>query len=102
MEADFADRLRERIAAFQSADTEQNVGPQSQAGATGGFDSLLSEAMSVVRQLDAFAHNFSPNNAARRSEWRVVSHIERAASKKKATAAPAPKTMGRNRRNAVG
>jgi hypothetical protein len=91
-DATFVDDLRAHIAAFQGADTAKDTGRQSQAGATAQFVPLLEEAMTKVRQLDAFMHNFYRSNAGKMGEWHTASHTERQGKKKEesAPAAPAP------------
>ena len=90
-EPTFVDDLRAHIAAFESADTVQNTGQQSQAGATAEFGPLLEQAMKKVKQLDAITHNLYRSNAERMGEWRTASHVERQANKKETPDAPPPK-----------
>jgi hypothetical protein len=88
-ETTFVADLRSHINAFGEADAAKDTGMQTQAGATGGFEPLLDEAMTKVQQLDAFAHNFYKSNAAKMGEWHTASHVERQAkSKKPETPAP--------------
>jgi hypothetical protein len=48
------------------------------------------EAMTKVKQPDAFMHNFYKSNAAKMGEWHTASHVERQAkAKKPATPPPA-------------
>jgi hypothetical protein len=83
-ETTFVADLRAHIAAFDSADTTQNTGQQSQAGATAGFEPLIDDAMTKVKQLDAFMHNFYKSNAEKLGQWKTASHVERQAKTKKA------------------
>jgi hypothetical protein len=90
-ESTFVDDFKAHITAFGEADTTQDTGTQTQAGATEGFAPLLEEAMTALKQLDAFMHNFYRNNPAKLGEWHTASHVERQAKAKK-PAAPAPAT----------
>jgi hypothetical protein len=38
---------------------------------------LLHEAMTNVKQLDAFVHNFYRSNAQAMGEWKTAGHVER-------------------------
>lgn len=69
----FAADLRGHIAAFESAQTTQESGSQEKVGATAQFAPLLEEAMTAVKQLDAFMHNFYRSNAATMGEWHSAS-----------------------------
>lgn len=88
-DATFVDDLRAHIEAFNSAETSQDSGKQTQAGATEAFEPLLQSAMTKVVQLNAFMHNFYKNNAAKMGEWHTASHIERQKRKKKEDEGPA-------------
>ena len=81
----FVADLRAHIDAFKAAETTQDTGEQTQAGATGGFAHLLEQAMTKVHQLDAFMHNFYKSNAVKMGEWKTASHVERQAKAKKPT-----------------
>jgi hypothetical protein len=87
-EKTFADDLRAHITNFEQAGTTQNTGQQSQAGATAGFEPLIEDAMTKVRQLDAFMHNFYKSNAERLGEWKTASHVERQSKAKKSPTTP--------------
>lgn len=87
-EGTFVDDLRAHIAAFEGADTVQNTGQQSQAGATAEFGPLLEQAMKKAKQLDAIMHNLYRSSAERMGEWHTASHVEREANKKEEPAAP--------------
>jgi hypothetical protein len=89
-EPTFAADLQNQINAFNAADTTQDTGTQTQAGATESFGPLLDEAMTAVKQLDAFAHNFYKSNAAKMGEWHTASHVERQPKAKKAVTPPPP------------
>ena len=80
--------LRTHITAFEQAESAQNTGQQSQAGATAEFEPLLADAMVKVKQLDAFMHNFYKSNAEKLGEWKTASHIERQSKAKKAPGTP--------------
>ncbi len=88
-ELTFVADLRAHIDAFNDAEAAQDTGKQTQAGATEGFNPLLQEAMTKVKQLDAFIHNFFKSNAEVMGEWKTASHVERAANKKEDPAKPA-------------
>ena len=90
-DATFVDDLRAHITAFEQADDTKETGKQTQAGATEGFGPLLQEATTVVRQLDAFLHNFYKSNAAKMGEWHTASHVERQAKSKKSETPVPPK-----------
>lgn len=81
-EPTFVDDLRGHIAAFEGADTTKETGLQTQAGATENFSSLLREAMTAVKQLDAIVHNRYKTDAAKMGEWHTASHVERQKKKK--------------------
>lgn len=70
-EKTFADDLRAHITTFEQANTTQNSGQQSHAGATAGFEPLIADAMAKVKQLDAFVHNFYKSNAEKLGEWKA-------------------------------
>jgi hypothetical protein len=82
--------LQAQVSAFGAADTTQDTGTQTQAGATESFGPLLEEAMTAVKQLDAFIHNFYKSNAAKMGEWHTASHVERQAKAKKPATPPPP------------
>jgi hypothetical protein len=86
----FVADLRAHIEAFNDAEATQDTGKQTRAGATEGFTPLLQEAMTKVKQLDAFIHNFYKTNAEVMGEWKTASHVERAANKKEEPAKPPP------------
>jgi hypothetical protein len=86
-EPTFVTDLQNHISAFDAADTTQDTGTQTQAGATESFGPLLDDAMTAVKQLDAFMHNFYKSNATKMGEWHTASHVER--QKKKKEEAPA-------------
>lgn len=92
-ERTFADDLRAHIDAFNEAETTQSTGEQTQAGATEGFNPLLHEALTKMKQLDAIMHNLYRSNAQKMGEWHTASHVERQskANKKENPAAPPPK-----------
>ena len=73
----FVTDLRSHITAFASAEDAQDTGEQKQSGATAGLGPLLREAMTKVKQLDAFMHNFYKDNAEKMGEWKTASHVER-------------------------
>ena len=81
-EETFVADLRAHIDAFNAAETTQDSGVQTQAGATGAFGPLLQEALKKVKQLDAFAHNLYRSDAAKMGEWHAASHVERQGKKK--------------------
>lgn len=81
-ESTFADDLRAHVNAFGEADVAKDTGMQAQAGATGGFEPLLDQAMTKVHQPDAFMQNFYKTNAAKMGEWHTASHVERQKKKK--------------------
>jgi hypothetical protein len=87
-EKTFANDLRAHITTFEQAGTTQNTGQQSQAGATAGFEPLIVDAMTKVKQLDAFMHNFYKSNAEKLGEWKTASHVERQSKAKKAVGTP--------------
>ena len=91
-EPTFVADIQGQISAFGSADETQDTGTQTQAGATEGFAPLLDDAMTAVKQLDAFMHNFYKSNAAKMGEWHTASHVERQKKTKKdqAPANPPP------------
>lgn len=90
-ETTFAADLHAHIEAFNEAHTTQSTGAQTQAGATEGFGPLLHEAMTKVKQLDAFMHNLHRSSADKMGEWKTASHVERQANKKETPATPPPK-----------
>jgi hypothetical protein len=90
-EPGFITDLQSQVSAFSSADTAKDTGRQTHTGATESFGPLLDEAMTAVKQLDAFIHNFYKSNAAKMGEWHTASHVERQKKKKEETPAnPAP------------
>lgn len=90
-EPTFIGDLQAQISALRNADTAKETGLQAQVGATAQFTPLLEEAMTAVKQLDAFMHNFYKTNAAKLGEWHTASHVERQAkTKKPATPKPSP------------
>jgi hypothetical protein len=88
-EPTFIGDLQGQINAFSAADTTQDTGTQTQAGATASFGPLLDDAMTAVKQLDAFMHNFYESNAAKMGEWHTASHIERQPNRKNLKLHPA-------------
>jgi hypothetical protein len=90
-ETTFVADLKAHVTAFEQAETTQSTGRQTQAGATEGFEPLLREAMTAVKQLDAFMHNFYKTNAAKLGEWHTASHVERQPKPKKPATPPPPK-----------
>jgi antirestriction protein ArdC len=87
-ETTFAADLEAHLTAFKSANSDENAGEETQAGATANFDSLLSEALGKVKSLDAIIHHFYKSNAAKLGAWRTVSHVERQPKAKKAASSP--------------
>ena len=87
-EETFLADLEAHVAAFESADTDQNEGAETQAGATANFGSLLSEALAKVKLLAAIIHNFYKANAAKLGAWRTASHVERQPKAKKVAVPP--------------
>ena len=87
----FVDDLRNHIAALAAAETVQDTGEQTQAGATAEFGPLLEDAMTAVKQLDAFVHNFYKSDAETLGEWKTASHVERQKKSKKEETPPPPK-----------
>lgn len=85
----FVDELRDHIKAFINADSTQNTGEETQAGATEEFGPLMDEAMIKVKLVDAFVHQFYKSDAEKLGEWKTASHVERQ-KKKKNTQQPAP------------
>ena len=85
--ASLADDLRAHLTAFDQAEEAQDTGQQKEAGATADFGPLLKEALTRVKQLDAFVHNFFKDNAEKLGEWKTASHVERQPKK---TPAPPP------------
>ncbi len=83
----FADDLRALIKAFDDADETQDTGTQTHVGATATFGPLLRQAMTKVKQLDAFIQNFYKDNATALGEWKTASHVQRAPQRQKK---PAP------------
>lgn len=68
--------LETHINAFEGADSSQNTGEETQAGATASFNSLLSEAFGKVKSLDAIVHNMHKGDAAKLGAWKTASHVE--------------------------
>jgi hypothetical protein len=89
-EATFVADFLAQIEAFNKAEGTRT--PVSKPGPARpmGFAPLLQEAMTKVRQLDAFMHNLYRTNAPKLGEWHVASHIERQAQKKETPAKPSP------------
>ena len=85
----FADDLRALVKAFEEADDTQGSGQQTQVGATATFGPLLRQAMTKVKQLNAFMQNFYKDNPTKLGEWGTASHVQRAAKRNKTTAQPA-------------
>ena len=83
----FADDLRALVTAFDEADDSQGSGLQIQVGATATFGPLLRQAMTKVKQLDAFMQNFYKGNPTRLGEWATASHVQKEAKRNKATTA---------------
>lgn len=79
----FADDLRALTKAFGEADDSQSGGQQTQVGATATFGPLLRQAMTKVKQLDAFMNNFYKGNATSLGEWDTASHVQRPAKRNK-------------------
>jgi len=79
-----------RVEAFNAAESTQDTGKQTRGGATEGFTPLLRQAMTKVKQLDAFIHNFHRSSAQKLGEWKTASHVERQANKKENPAKPTP------------
>jgi hypothetical protein len=89
-EATFVADFLAQIDAFNKAEGTQDTGQQTRAGATEGFAPLLQEAMTKVKQLDAFIQNFHRSSAEKLGEWKTASHVERQANKKETPAATPP------------
>jgi hypothetical protein len=91
--ADFIEALLQRVADFEAADSNQNVGQENQSGATAKLGLLMQEGLTTVKQLDAIMHNKYRSNAEKMGAWLTASHVERAAaSKKKKPTPPTPPT----------
>lgn len=76
-ETTFVADLEAHVAAFESADTDQNEGEETQVGATANFGALLNEALGKVKSLDAIIHNIYKTHAKKLGSWRTATHVER-------------------------
>src|SRR5689334_4248048 len=76
-------RSARKGAAFSEADDTQSSGQQTQVGATATFGPLLRQAMTKVKQLDAFMQNLYKGNATKLGEWQTASRVQRAAKRTK-------------------
>ena len=89
--ADFIEALRQRVADFENADSEQNTGLQDQVGATAGIDDLIDQGLVILKQLDAIMHNKYANNPEKLAAWLTASNIQRpSANAKQPGPGPAP------------
>ncbi len=88
----FADDLRALVTAFGEADDTQGSAQQTQVGATATFGPLLRQAMTKVKQLDAFTQNFYKANPTKLGEWETASHVQRAPKRNKTAAQAASAT----------
>lgn len=78
----FVQELRTLITNFDQAEDVQDTGGQERSGATAKLRPLLKEAMTKVKQLDAFVHNYYKNNPEKLREWKTASHLKAAPQKK--------------------
>lgn len=84
---DFIEALLQRVADFESADSNQNTGEENKSGATAIIGPLIQEGLTIVKQLDAIMHNKFRSNAEKMGAWLTASHVERAAVSAEAKAA---------------
>jgi len=88
--SDFVEALLQRVADFEAADSDQNVGQQSLRGATASIGPLTDEGLKIVKQLDAIMNNKYRSDAGKIGAWTAASHVERAPERKKAAQPPQP------------
>ncbi len=75
--ADFIEALRQRVADFENADSDQNTGLQDQVGATASIDDLIDQGLVILKQLDAIMHNKYAGNPEKLAAWLTASNIQR-------------------------
>ena len=75
--ADFIEALRQRVADFEGADSDQSTGLQDQVGATAGIDAVIGRGLVIHKQLDAIMHNKYAGNPQKLAAWLSASTIQR-------------------------
>lgn len=86
----FLETLDARIEEFEGADDEQSGALQNQTGATASLPTLISRGLTILKGLNAIAHNKYKGDAAKLGAWKTASHVERTGQKPKAKPAPRP------------
>ena len=90
MPTDFLERLTTAISDFEMAINEANRTKGSKVSAHEAQDDDLSEAISILRKLDAVVRNKFAHDRAMLAEWTSASHIERHSSSKPPDNPPPP------------
>ena len=83
MPADFAEDLRNDIAALRAAMSAQATSVADRKAAGVLIEDKLDEIMLVRREMDAYVRNAYRDDARVLSEWTSAKHIQRAAKRKK-------------------
>jgi hypothetical protein len=88
--ADSFDQLRQLLARFETATSEQARGSAQKVNATAGIAETLAQAVRAVKQLAPIVRNKLQNNPAALATWESASHVERAPKTKKPAPKPTP------------
>ena len=88
--ADFVTDLRADIDALRAAFASQRVDNQEGVENTSAIGTLLGQGQTLVTQLDAIMHNKYARQPDVLRAWMSASHVERAPTRAKSPAAPAP------------
>jgi hypothetical protein len=81
--ADFLDKLKAAIAAYEQALTQQTQGAEERVAATAALDDLVNEGLRTMQELDAVMLNMFALDAATLAQWQSASRVERAPRRKK-------------------
>lgn len=90
MPSDFLERLTTAISDFEAAINEANRTKGSKVSAHEAQDDDLSEAIGILRNLDAVMRNKFADDRAMLAEWTSASHIERHSPGKRPDNPPPP------------
>jgi len=88
--ADFVTDLRADIDALRAAFAGQRVDNQEGVENTSAIGTLLGQGQTLVTQLDAIMHNKYARQPDVLRAWMSANHVERAPTRAKSAAAPAP------------
>ena len=86
--ADFLEKLKSDIDAFEGAMTERNQHRDSRVKARAAMKSLVTSGLQVVSDIDVVVRNKFVNDEPNLSAWETACHVERTSGRSKNAAIP--------------